>query len=533
GTLGGALALAAASGAWIWHNTHQLNRYTSAQDRQRMQADYEKRYKALEYAPQPHVTEVDLNADLYPGELRARLRGTYTLVNRSEQPIADFYVLLPPQVQVEAINADLPLTLADQAPELGWRHYRLAQPLAAGATTRFRFDIGYAVHGFTNDGASDVVLGNGTFVNGAEGREVARLPAFGYDASYELSSDRERKKFGLAPKERMRDLDDARGRNIGVDWIDHYQATLSTDAGQTAITSGVLTRQWNEGGRSYFSYRMDGRSLALLTVLSGRYAVKRDRWQGAAQSADIEINYHAGHEFDLDRMIAGVKDSLDYYTQHFSPYQYPLVRIVEFPRYERFAESFPNTIPYSEAIGFIARVDDSDPKDIDYPYFVTAHEMAHQWWAHQEMPADVQGAEFITESLAEYSALLVLKHKYGDARMHRFLHYELDRYLFGRAGESKKEQPLMRADGPSYLHYAKGSLALYALQDAIGEDAVNRALSAFVQAWRFRGPPYPISRDLLAELRKVTPPEQQYLIEDLFETITLYELRATSAHARK
>ena len=90
-------------------------------------------------------------------------------------------------------------------------------------------------------------------------------------------------------------------------------------------------------------------------------------------------------------MIASVKASLDYFTKHFSPYQHRQVRIVEFPRYAAFAQSFPNTIPYSEGIGFIAKVDPDDPDDIDYPYYVTAHEVAHQWWAHQIIGADVQG----------------------------------------------------------------------------------------------------------------------------------------------
>ncbi len=146
---------------------------------------------------------------------------------------------------------------------------------------------------------------------------------------------------------------------------------------------------------------------------------------------------------------------------------------------------------------------------------------------------NVQGAEFVTESLAEYSALMVLKQKYGDARMHRFLKYELDRYLLGRGTEQKGEQPLLRADGAAYVHYQKGALALYALQDAIGEDAMNDALSAFVGRWRFKGPPYATSRDLLAELRRVTPAAQQSLIEDFFETITLYDDRAVSAKAHK
>jgi len=73
-----------------------------------------------------------------------------------------------------------------------------------------------------------------------------------------------------------------------------------------------------------------------------------------------------------------MKKSLDYFTVNFSPYQHKQVRILEFPRYARFAQSFPNTIPFSESIGFIARVD--KPDDVDYPFYVTAHEVAHQWW---------------------------------------------------------------------------------------------------------------------------------------------------------
>jgi hypothetical protein len=58
-----------------------------------------------------------------------------------------------------------------------------------------------------------------------------------------------------------------------------------------------------------------------------------------------------------------------------------------------FAQSFPNTIPWSESIGFIARVDDSKPDDIDYPFYGPAHELSHQWWAHQVIGGNVQGGD--------------------------------------------------------------------------------------------------------------------------------------------
>src|SRR5204862_2016083 len=144
------------------------------------------------------------------------------------------------------------------------------------------------------------------------------------------------------------------------------------------------------------------------------------------------------------RMIDAVKKSLEYYSANFGPYQYHQLRIVEFPRYAAFAQSLPNTIPFSESIGFIARVE--GPDDVDYPFYVTAHEVAHQWWAHQLIGANVQGSTLLSESLAQYSALMVQEKEYGRDKMRRFLKYGLDRYLGDRGGERGQETPLVRAE---------------------------------------------------------------------------------------
>jgi ABC-2 type transport system permease protein len=529
-----------AIGSWIFYNTHVLNPFRSKYQVEQLQAEYEHKYKAFVGAAQPTVTAVDMRVDLYPEARRARVAGTLTLVNKTDKPIRDLYVLYPSTAIVHAAEPGVAAKLADEEPDLHWHHYELAEPLAPAATTDFRFNLEYGAHGFRNDGADPVVLENGTFLNAGLNADTTLIPSFGYSEGAELATDSDRKKYGLAPKPRMHDLDDKgyqqkNALSRDADWI-AYRATICTAPDQLPVTSGYVVKEWTENGRRCLAYGMDSPMADLYAFVSARYAVRRDAWHGPGGDVLIEIDYQPGHEYNVDRMIAAVKDSLTYFTQHYGPYQHKILRIIEFPRFRRgggFAESFPNTVPFNEAIGFTAKVDDKDPKDIDYPYFVTAHEVAHQWWAHQEAPADVQGAEFLTESLAEYSALMVLKEKYGDAKMQRFLKYELDRYLQGRGTEQKEERPLLRADGAAYVHYQKGALVLYALQDAIGEAAMNEALSAFVKRWRFSGPPYATSRDLLAELRQVTPTEQQGLIEDFFETITLYDLRGVSAVAAK
>ncbi|MEP6679679.1 MAG: hypothetical protein ABJB78_10300, partial [Betaproteobacteria bacterium] len=386
----GIAALAAATlGGFIFYNTNVLNRYQTSYDLQLRQAEYEKKYKALAAAPQPKVTGVRVVVDLFAREQRVRMHGTYTLVNKNAVPVDTIHLFF---VQADRERYDkLEFTpaaaLMQEDAQVGLRSYRFATPLAPGATATLSFDLEVPTRGFENAGSNTAVVANGSFVNG-----MFVLPVIGYDERGELATDRDRKKFGLVPKERMRDRDDAAGlayNYVGhdADWIS-FEAEVVTDADQIAIAPGYLQKEWTDGDRRHFAYAMDAPILNFFAVQSARYAVKRDRWNDVA----IEVYYQPGHEYNLDRMIAATKASLDYYTTNFGPYQHKQFRIVEFPRYASFAQAFPNTIPYSESIGFIARVREDDKDDIDYPYYVTAHEAAHQWWAHQVIGGDVQGS---------------------------------------------------------------------------------------------------------------------------------------------
>ena len=174
-------------------------------------------------------------------------------------------------------------------------------------------------------------------------------------------------------------------------------------------------------------------------------------------------------------------------------------------------------------------MDPNDEKDINYPVYVTAHEVAHQWWAHQVIGGNVQGATMLSETMAQYSALMVMKQTFGADKMKRFLSYELDRYLMGRGAERKKEMPLALVENQPYIHYNKGSLVMYALQDYIGELTVNQALSNYIRDVGFQEPPYTVSRELIEHFRQATPSELKGIIEDLFETITLFDNHAVAA----
>ncbi len=513
-------------GGFIFYNTNVLNTYRTRKQREDLRVRYEKEYRKYRGIPQPRITGVKFNADVFPAERQAKIRGHYDLENKTSQPVSEVLISMPEELKDRRLIFQPPAKLVSDERALGAAIYKMEQPLAPGAVGALEFELAYIPKGFPNGEAPTVVVSNGTFLNSG------MLPQLGYLDGEELSEDDTRRKHGLKPKERMADLYDAAARrntyiSSDADWVT-FEAVVSTSADQIAIAPGELVKDWAQGDRHYFQYQTRGKVLNFFSILSARYRVLRDRWN----DVELGIYYQPGHEYNLAKMMKGMKAALEYCTANFSPYQNKTLRIVEFPRYASFAQSFPATIPYSEAIGFIARVDPKNEDDVDYPFYVTAHEVAHQWWAHQVIGANVQGATVMSESLAQYTALMVMKHEVGPEQMRRFLKYEMNRYLIGRSLERKKELPLERVENQGYIHYQKASVIFYALQDYAGEENLNRALREYVQAVAYQDPPYTISVELIDRLRKIVPPEQAYIIHDMFESITLYENRALSATYR-
>ncbi len=530
GTLGATLTALIfaflAAGAWIFYNTNVRNEYVASDKALDRQADYEKKYRQYKDLPQPRITDVRADVDLFPDERRVVIRSHYRLMNKTNQAIPELHVTLPQDVELDRLDfAPAELTLNDKIS--GYRIYKLKQPMTPGAEMDFDFDAHVAYRGFTNDGHATALVYNGSFFNNAQ-----YFLSFGYTEGFQIIDRNERRKRGLGEVPRMAKVEEEAARantylTHEADWIS-YDTTVSTNADQIALAPGYLQREWMENGRHYFHYKMDVPMLPYFAYLSAHWQVKRDQWH----DIPIEIYYDAKHPYNIDRMIAGVKQSLEYYTAHFTPYQHKQVRIIEFPRYARFAQSFANTIPFSESIGFITDLRDTE-ESIDYVFYVTAHEVAHQWWAHQVIGADLQGSTMLSESLAQYSALMVMEKEYGREKMRRFLKYELDNYLRSRGGELVEELPLYRVENQPYIHYRKGSLVFYRLRDEIGEEPLNRALAKFLKDKGFQQPPYTTSRELLDYIRAETAQDKQSLITDLFEKIVFYDNRAIDAKAHK
>jgi hypothetical protein len=502
------------TGSFIYYNTNVLNEYMPTDKAEQRKAEYEKKYRQYKDVAMPRIKDVKADVDIYPRERVVEIRGEYILENKTSTAIDSLHLNIPTRVRINNIDfRGHTLTHADSV--VGYYIYKFDRSLEPGDTMTLGFDLTAKNPGFVNNSPNINIVRNGTFINNMD-----YFPSLGYDEMDQLTNRNTRRKYGLPPVQRMPNIDDEFARRNtyftrGADWL-NFETTVSTSKDQIAIAPGYLQREWTEGDRRYFHYKMDAPILNFFSYLSADYKVKRDRWNGVA----IEVYYHEPHDYNVDRMIDSVKKSLEYFTSNFGPYQHRQVRILEFPRYEMFAQSFPNMIPFSESAGFISRIDDAE--DIDHVFYITAHEVAHQWWAHQVIGANVQGATLISESLAQYSSLMVMEKEYGREKMRRFLKYELDKYLDGRGEELVEELPLLLVENQMYIHYQKGSVVMYALRDYLGEDVLNGAISRYRDAVAFQDPPYTTSLEFLEYIRDVTPDSLAYILEDMFETITLY-----------
>ncbi|MEA3479294.1 MAG: M1 family aminopeptidase, partial [Bacteroidota bacterium] len=305
----------------------------------------------------------------------------------------------------------------------------------------------------------------------------------------------------------------------------NFDAIISTSSDQTAIAAGHLINKWQEGSRNYFHYRSDTIIENEIAILSGRYEIAREQYKGV----NVEVYYHPKHNYNITSILDGLKDSYDYGNKYFSPYPYRDLRVVEIPAYMTYgaARHFPTTFIWVESEGFITRYEEGD---IDIVYGIAAHENAHHWWGGIVTPAYAEGAFMLTETLAQYVMVMLTEKKFGKETGRKYRQRDMKSYLARRKKDTEGERPLMRSSvQQAYIGYKKSTVAMYALQEYIGEDAVGKALGRIVEQYGYRLDTFALASDLIEEFYKVTPDSLKYFVDDLFLKISIYENKINSA----
>lgn len=528
------------TGSNIFYNTRVLNKYFTTDELLDIHANYEKRYSQYAENPIPTIIKLDANVDIFPQERKVVIEASVVVENKSSLPIDKFLVSIPgysplfspvPGFSPVAYNLEIDGgELESIVGELNTRWFNFKHPLQPGEKRMGHYTANIQHQGFAETGKSIMLVENGTFI---QNNEV--FPRFGYVSSEELLSPSQRAKRNLPPPKRHHKLTDSQHYNrssiesiLGINsgYLE-FAATVSTSSDQIAIAPGYLQREWHADGRRYFRYQMDSKIQNYFAFFSGRFEKASLKDKGV----DVSVYFHPDHSMNVRRIQQAMQDSIEYYSSAFGPYQHQQIKVIEFPGPKNFGQSFPNTIAYSEAAGFIH--DLRGPLQNDQVYWFIAHEVAHQWWGAQLDSANVQGSMMLVETLAQYSAFMLIKRKYGVGALRRMLKFEMDRYLQGRSRESIEELPLMKVENQPYIHYNKGSIVMMALADLMTEERLNQVLSNFLNEYKFSDSRLPTTLDFMRHISNLAKPDEMKVINDLFAEIHLYDLKITDTKIEK
>jgi len=519
GVLGGAFLFL---GVGIYRELYVRRPWMDRKTREVRSASYEKRFKHLELAPVPRLVHLAARMDLFPSRMGyvAHVRAVY--INRDTLPVESLLVenLPSPPYTVENLIISRAHTVMDSGVYPWVALWRLLPPLLPGETLVVEADISCRPPLVTEDDPYACgVLPRGSLVH------LTPPLIFGYDARKELSARRLRRKYGLSPEPVEIPPDTPRADFLGFPrFTFDLVVSLPARDPQTVVTGGMGVAAWEEGGRRFVRFLGDRPAtwgLGGLTVAVAPYAKRVDSLEGI----QVELYFSPDHRWNADTVLQGALAALRYHIRHYGSYPHPVLRIAEFPSlFGDYAQSLASFIPYGEGMGFLTRMREDQ---IPYPVFVIAHEVGHQWWAHQLTPAMVLGAHFLTESFSEYVAIRVMSEGRPPKVLARFLKHELDRYLRARQGAFREERPIVFSTSPA-VYYQKGSVVTHATASLLGHETYAGILRELIAAFP-DPPPHPSVRDYLERLYAQTPSELQPVLRDWHEEVVIYDLRARKA----
>jgi len=500
----------------IYENLDKAGYQTDAQ-KETADAAYEKTYARYKETPWPKITDLDLNLDLFPAKRQANYTARLVLQNKTDHPMDTVHLDWAKKLTVAELYCD-GHTLGRLENDSEFRHaiYRLQPALAPGKTMGLNIKATLAYKGFHQSDFQGDLTYNGSVLG------TDFLPFFGYDRSRELDENKGRLRQGLALlNSRMDAMDNVFSRSNrfespqsdGLTW----NMVISTDGDQTVIAPGEKINAWQEKGRNYARFRSEHPGSMDFKIISARLVTRAFDCQGVS----CRISHDPRHTYNLQVYEDAVQKAISWLSGKLGPYPYSVARVVEKPFYDEDFITFANVTAVSEAHGWTADIQKDE--DGQYIYMTMARALARQWILASLKAADVQGAELLTQSIAQYYAFRFLHVMFGHEQTKQWLDKAYEDYEKDRAEEAIEEKPLLFVDKAAYLSKEKGGLALYALSRRIGPEIFDPWLGRWIVHARQKEA-FLTSADFYNDLINFVPNDLHPFVRDWFERRIQYRL---------
>ncbi|MBN1977651.1 MAG: M1 family metallopeptidase [Anaerolineae bacterium] len=264
-----------------------------------------------------------------------------------------------------------------------------------------------------------------------------------------------------------------------------YDVTISVPDEFAVITSGACSRPWDG------TWACEAAPVREFALVLGRDYEQANRMVG-----DVVVNsyYYPGHEVGGSLALDVADRALSIFSNLFGPYPYSELDVVETPNY----------LGGMEYPGLVVLEDSLYPTGSRVEW-LTAHEVAHQWWFGL-VGSDQVDEPWLDEALTQYSTFLYYEAVYGPERARSVLNAEFvhtHRELVRSGLDLPVGLPASAYSSALYWQvvYDKGALYFHNLREAIGDDAFFEVLQVY-----FRDNRYSIAtpEDWLDAVEKVT-----------------------------
>lgn len=464
---------------------------------------YEKQFKKYETLPQPDITDVTTDIQLYPSKNAYQISGKYILKNQTGKPVTKILINFHEDLKLESAS----LKSGSETVKVNKKttEVTLKKPMNPGDTAFLDFTLSYQWYAVNGHQSFNAIIENGSFM-----RISRYYPSIGYQKDYEIQDEKERKQFHLG---KLPELKKPEAPEVYKKDFINLNMTVSTENNQTAVGTGDLIKKWEKAERNYFQYKADQIPFRF-AVSSADYKIKSTYYKGIT----INILYHEKHFENVDHLLDNAKLTLDYCQQNFGTYPFKTINFAEISSFTRgfAATAYPSAVFMPEDMVFHSNIHADKKQDVINE--LAGHELSHLWWGNSLInPDEREGSVMLTETLAMYTEMMLYKKMHGKEKMMERI--QVHQQIYDNEKGLSEDLPIYRATGDvPHISYSKGAVAMVELSDLIGEEKVNTALSNFLHNNPY--PKKPGSLDLINEFYKVSPdPVTRKEIDRLFKNI--------------
>jgi hypothetical protein len=465
------------------------------------QSNYEKRFRIFQNLPQPTITEVTTRIDLFPSMHAYSIKGNYVLENKTNEPINEILINFPNDFEIK--KGILKTENRSLSVNSQYQIVLLKNAIVPNQKVSFDFELFYRWKPVNGHQSFNAIVKNGSFM-----RISRYFPQIGYDVSNEIEDKTIRRKYHLGKPTLVKSLESP--RVTSSDFIS-LNMTVSTDESQIVIGVGELIKRWKENKSNLFQFKADAIPFRF-AISSAEYAVKKETYKGK----NFEVYYHPSHFENVDHLIENAKITMDYCEVNFGAYPFKTIRFAEISGFTKgfSATAYPATIFMNEQMSFHCNINADKNQDVINE--LAGHELSHMWWGNNQIhPDDREGGVMLTETLAMYTEIMLLKKMYGKQKAEESV--KMHQNIFENEKGFLGDVPLIKATGNlTHIAYSKGAVAMYKLSEQIGEEKVNVALRNFLAKHKYPNP-NPTSIEFLREVYLVSDIKFHPAIKELFE----------------